>query len=190
MTNELKIGEVVRLLGLLNEDITDVIESAKKARLRSGYALVVSGKVSQRNLELALYLQELMRYRGMSVEAAKQIVHLVTNGQLSLEAAYAMTDTVARDFRVTILGRILVEAGVTSEAQVQEAHDLHKNTGIQMGYALVLTGAISRQNLDSVVALQTDFRWGLISFDQLLIGIRKTVHIDGTAAPTTLVAVA
>jgi hypothetical protein len=133
------------------------------------------------NLDMAgLLTQYLVRMGGIGPEDVLQIIsRLVSEVELAfainqqsvtlnatnsvhLEAPQGSTELRLvgqdRSTRAKFLGEVLVQMGFTTQAQVQEALEVQKATGVRIGEVLVSMGAVNWKQVRRAVEVQEQLR--------------------------------
>jgi hypothetical protein len=72
------------------------------------------------------------------------------------------------------IGEILVEAQLLSEADLNEALEIAKDTGQLIGGVLVMSGFVSDKQLQLALSLQRQLREGTVDFDDAIRALRRT----------------
>ncbi|MBA4075547.1 MAG: hypothetical protein C0508_10950 [Cyanobacteria bacterium PR.023] len=162
----IRFGELLVRLSLVSErDLTDALQVAPQFGLPLGRTLVLSGRISESELQLAVELQPLIGQNICSLERAKEAAKLVRGkGLLPAEALKRIGVQGATD--KATLGCLLVDAGFLSAEQVDNAQKISYETGMRLGRVLILNNLISHSLLTQALDLQGMVRQGRMSLPQ------------------------
>jgi hypothetical protein len=72
------------------------------------------------------------------------------------------------------IGELLVEADLLSEADVNEALEIAKDTGQLIGGVLVMSGFVTEKQLQLALSLQKELRAGCLDYDEAIRTLRRT----------------
>jgi hypothetical protein len=165
-TRPIKFGDLLVRLKLVDaKDLHDALLVAPQFGLPLGRTLVLSGKISEDELQLAVELQPLINQHGYAVDAAIKAADLVRNHGCS--AADALRDSGMQGAvdRAT-LGNLLLESGRIDSQQLTEAGKASYETGMRLGRVLVLNNYISHAALAKALEIQYMVRSKRISIEQ------------------------
>lgn len=166
-TPHMKFGDLLVKLDLVSAtDLHDALIVAPQFGLPIGRTLVLSGRLTESELEVAIELQTLINQKGWSIDQARKVAHDVRGGltpSLAMKQA-GLIDTVEK----TTLGQLLHEAGLITSEQLDLAQKSSYRMGMQLGRVLVLNGVISHQVLAKALNVQSLLRERKISMDQAL----------------------
>lgn len=168
-TKDMKIGELLRALDLVNErDIEDTIKMALQVGLPLGRALVLAGLLRDDDLKVVLEIQNWMRTAELPLAVARKAMGLVRSEGLPIREALqrAGWDVTPEASPVTIsrLGSLLVESQVINQEQLEEAQSASYETGIPLGRMLSLMGAVPHGLLAKALEIQEMIRDGRMSY--------------------------
>lgn len=164
----IKFGDLLVRLQLIKEsDLMDSLKVAPQFGLPLGRTLVLSGLLSENELQLAIEVQNLVNHKGYSIASAKQAADLVRNHAVSPTEALMKTGVQSTGDKST-LGSMLLEAGAITPQQLADAQKIGYETGIRLGRALVLQGAINHNLLTRALDLQNMVRQRRLSTQQAI----------------------
>ena len=171
----LKLGELLVDFGVITEELLkDALEEASLLGIPLGRVLVMSGWVTQRQVNWVIQLQSMLRDESISQQIAIQVADLLVSSNMSLEEALETTGCLyARDRRHAKLGDILVEADLISAEDLEEAMHKSQHLGLPLGRALYLAGLVSATILDTAVNAQRFIRKGKIEREDAVHAIRR-----------------
>jgi hypothetical protein len=162
----IKFGDLVVRLGLVDpKDLHDALLVAPQFGLPLGRTLVLSGKISEDELQLAVELQPLINQHGYPLEAAIKAAAAVRNQGVSAADALKANGLSSVVDRAT-LGNLLLEAQIIDSHQLSEAGKISYETGMRLGRVLVLNCFISHNALAKALEIQYMVRAKRISIEQ------------------------
>lgn len=174
-SESIKFGELLVKLGLATEqDLRQALQAAPQFGLPVGRTLVLSGRLSEPELQLAVELQALINREGYSIEAAQRAAQLVRTQGLSPQDALKQIGVAETPDRTT-LGSLLIEAGAITRENLQDAQKGSYESGMRLGRLLVLKGFITHQLLTRALDFQQMVRDQRISLDQAVQMLKAQV---------------
>jgi hypothetical protein len=171
----IKFGELLVKLRLVTEpDLQLALQVAPQFGLPVGRTLVLSGRLTEQELQLAVELQSLINREGYAIEAAKQAARLVRDKGLSPQEALKQIGVPDLPDRTT-LGSILIESGAITPQNLEEARRGSYESGMRLGRLLVLKGYITHTLLTRALNFQSMVRDKRISVDQAIQMLKAQV---------------
>jgi hypothetical protein len=171
-----KLGALlVGLEFITQQELVAIMDMASQVGMPLGRALVLSGKITDAELTIALQLHVLMRTSDVPMETAKKTFSLVCyQGMPLLDALQrtGWTPSVNLPKENSQLGTLLMEANLISEEQVHEAQETSHKLGLPLGRILTLMGLVSQAVVVRVVDLQSMIRLGRLSHEEALEYLR------------------
>jgi len=165
-TKPIRFGDLLVQLQLVDaKDLHDALIVAPQFGLPLGRTLVLSGRISEEELQLVVELQPLVNHHGFAIESAIQAAAKVRKGGLSAAEALKSTGVQGTVDRAT-LGNMLLEAGLIDSVQLAEAGRASYETGMRLGRVLVINNYISHPALAKALEVQYMVRSKRISVDQ------------------------
>ncbi|MFA7335219.1 MAG: hypothetical protein WC028_00440 [Candidatus Obscuribacterales bacterium] len=162
----IRFGELLVRLNLVSErDLTDALQVAPQFGLPLGRTLVLSGRISETELQLAVELQPLIGQNLCTLERAKEAAKLVRAKGLAPAEALKRIGVQGATDKAT-LGCLLVDSGFISAEQVDNAQKISYETGMRLGRVLILNNLISHSLLTQALDLQGMVRQGRMSLPQ------------------------
>ncbi len=162
-----KLGALlVGLEFITQQELVAIMDMANQVGMPLGRALVLSGKITDAELNIALQLHALMRTSDVTMETAKKTFSLVCYQGMSLIDALqrtGWTPSVNLPKETSQLGTLLLEAEMISEEQLREAQETSHKLGLPLGRILTLMGLVSHPAIVRVVDLQSMIRLGRLS---------------------------
>lgn len=177
----MKFGDLLIQLGLVSPiDLHDGLMVAPQFGLPIGRTLMLSGRLTEAELEVAIELQTLISQQQLSMEQGKKIAMDVRGGvpaQVALRNAGAVAES-----EKTTLGQLLYEAGIVSTEQIDTAQKSSYRMGMQLGRVLILNGAITHQILAKALHVQQLLRERKISKPQAVAMLGEQRQTPKTVA--------
>ncbi len=172
-----KLGALlVGLEFITQQELVAIMDMASQVGMPLGRALVLSGKITDAELTIALQLHVLMRTSDVPMDTAKKTFSLVCyQGMPLLDALQrtGWTPSVNLPKENSQLGTLLLEANLISEEQVHEAQETSHKLGLPLGRILTLMGLVSQAVIVRVVDLQSMIRLGRLSHEEALEYLRS-----------------
>lgn len=162
----LKFGDLlVQLRMITASDLADALKVAPQFGLPIGRTLVLSGFISDEDLQLVVELQPLITSGTVTVEQGRAAVNALRTKKLTPSKALSEIGITSSMEKATI-GALLLEAGVITPAQLEQAKKVSYSTGMRFGRVLLLNGFISHQMLTRALNLQHMIRERRLSLEQ------------------------
>jgi hypothetical protein len=165
-TRAIRFGDLVVQLKLVDPgDLHDALLVAPQFGMPLGRTLVLSGKISEEELQLVVELQPLINQHGFSMQQGQQAALLVRGDGITAAEALKRVGVQNAVDRAT-LGNMLLEAGMIDSVQLSEAGKVSYETGMRLGRVLVLNNYISHAALAKALEIQYMVRSKRISIEQ------------------------
>ncbi len=162
----LKFGDFLVHLKMLSEaDLADALKVAPQFGLPIGRTLVLSGFITDEELQLVVELQPLFANELITLEQARTAVNALRTNKLSPSKALSEIGVTSSIEKATI-GALLLEAGVINQAQLEQAKTVSYSTGMRFGRVLLLNGFINHKILTRALEIQHMIRERRISLEQ------------------------
>ncbi len=162
----IRFGELLVRLKLVSEvDLNDALVVAPQFGLPLGRTLVLSGRISESELQLAVELQPLIGQNICTIDDARKAAQMVRASGVSPADALKKIGVQAATDKAT-LGCILTDAGLLTAAQLENAQKISYETGMRLGRVLTLNNVISHPLLTQALDLQAMVRQGRMSLPQ------------------------
>lgn len=157
-----KIGELLIGVGIMTTgDLTEAIQISKRMGVPIGRVLVMSGCVSETNLQRALEMQSLIKDGLVDVDTAIKALRDAFKKNCEIQEALKEYNwTPQKDVASNKLGDLLVDAAIVSRNQLDKALEASFQAGMPLGGTLVLQGVLSPQLLPTVLHIQEQIRDG------------------------------
>jgi hypothetical protein len=179
-----KLGALlVGLEFITQQELVAIMDMANQVGMPLGRALVLSGKITDAELNIALQLHALMRTSDVSMETAKKTFSLVCYQGMPLIDALqrtGWTPSLNLPKETSQLGTLLLEAEMVTEEQLSEAQETSHKLGLPLGRILSLMGLISHPIVVRAVDLQSMIRMGRISQAEAVEYLRDESRSNST----------
>ncbi len=174
-----RIGELLVAAGIIRQEVLmEALQIAKKSSTPVGRVLMTIGELSERNLLVAIEVQSMIRDQLISPEFGIRALNQCARTQVPLEETFrrlGWTPPAERTTNTTNeLGRLLIDAGIITEAVLEQGLRQSVENDLPLGRCLVLSRVITANFLASALTAQVLFRDGKISYDQAINGLRAS----------------
>lgn len=166
---QIKVGELLVLTGVVSSgDITEAIQVSKRLQMPIGRVLTMSGCVSEEILQATLECQPLVREGLVPVDSAISALKEVYEKGTSLEQALETVDChlTHGSGGSANLADLLVDSNIVSQQQMDQALRVSFESGMPLGSALVLQGALSAAFFPSILSVQEQLKDSQVSRDE------------------------
>lgn len=160
---------------------------AKKANAPIGRALVMTGQVSELDLENALKTQRAIRTSAIGERLAKQLLRAAHAHQVTIEEAYKLNDIKMNDGTLSRLAKLILAADIINEYGMKQAMGYAEKTCYPIGQSLMHLEYLSEATLQNCFNLQILIRDGHLSFYDAVRALRA-IEKEGRSFESLLVA--
>jgi hypothetical protein len=182
------LGELLLQSGAVSPfGLKDCALIAKKSNSPIGRTLVMTGQISELDLENALKTQRAIRSCAISEYLAKQFLHIAHSNQVSIEDAYRFSAIKINSNSLSRLAKLVLAAGAVDEYGMKQAIEYSETTCYPIGQSLVQLGYISEATLLNCFNLQVLIRDSHLSFYDAVRALRG-IEQDGRTFESLLVA--
>lgn len=170
-----KLGELLISVGVLKpQELSEAIQVAGETGLPIGRVLIMSGYLTDHELQCAVQAQSMIKDRLIDVDLAIRALAIISEEGTSLDEALKRLGWVsARKQPTARLGEILLGAELVSQEQLNDALRTSHETGLPLGRVLVLTQAVSDEILSAALTAQVLVRDEKISLEQATQGLKS-----------------
>lgn len=174
---DVKIGELLLAVNVVTSgDLQEAIQIAKRMKLPIGRVIVMSGVITEQNLQYALEAQSLIRDGMLELDTAIMALRNALKASSSLQDALAeLRWAPKKDVVSNKLGELLVDSNMVSQAQLDSALQASFDTGMPLGGTLVLQGVLSAQLLPLVLNAQEQIRDGRVTRMQAVENLKAAL---------------
>ncbi len=182
------IGELLLESGAVTATgLKDCAMIAKKANAPIGRALVMTGQVSDLDLENALKTQRAIRTSTIPERLAKQLLRAAHAHQVTIEEAYKLNDIKMNDNTLSRLAKLILAADIVNEYGMKQAIGYADKTCYPIGQSLMHLEYLSEATLLNCFNLQILLRDGHLSFYDAVRALRA-IEKEGRSFESLLVA--
>lgn len=174
---DVKIGELLVAVNVVTSgDLQEAIQIAKRMNLPIGRVIVMSGVISEANLQHVLEAQSLVKDGLLEYDTAvTALANCLKNGS-NLQAALAdLRWSPKKDVASNKLGELLMDSNMVTQSQLDSALHASFESGMPLGGTLVLQGVLSAQLLPMVLNAQEQIRDGKIDRMQAVENLKSAV---------------
>lgn len=174
-----RIGELLVAAGIIRQEVLmEALQIAKKSNTPVGRVLMTIGELSERNLQIAIEVQSMIRDQLISPEFGIRALNQCARAQVPLDETFrrlGWTPPTERTSNTSNeLGRLLIDSGIITEAVLEQGLRQSIENDLPLGRCLVLSRIITANFLASALTAQVLFRDGKISYDQAINGLRAS----------------
>lgn len=188
LQKEMRIGSLLIQLGLLTDaDLSEATQLAVELSLPLGKVLVMSGFLSEAQLQGIVYAQSMLKDQLITLEVAGQAIRLVSDNKLTWEDALREAGWQQPDILpANKLGKLLVEAEIITDAQLDAALESAQQSQLPLGRILLVWKQITDALLCSCLNAQVLLRDNKINREQAIKAL-KSAHQRQTGIEQALV---
>lgn len=171
----IRLGELLIEVGIIRPaELTDAIKVAGDTGLPIGRVLIMSGYVTDHELQAAVQAQSLIKDRLLEMDLASRALKKVAEEDIALDQALKNLGwTTSRSLTTAKLGELLLGAELVTTTQLNEALRTSHETGLPLGRVLVLTQAVSDEMLSAALTAQVLVRDAKISKEHAIQGLKS-----------------
>jgi hypothetical protein len=187
-TAGLRIGEILQALGLVSDrQLKEAVRLAGEVALPLGRAVVLYGFLSQRELDMALEIQALVKNKGLPIDTGVRAFKLATRDKVDLGAALESVGYTGSTISMSAsrLGTMLLDSGLVTQPQLEVAQRASYETGQPIGKMLVSMGVMSQTQVDVALELQKNFREERITYSQALTKLTPAPEVKSAVQMIT-----
>jgi tetratricopeptide (TPR) repeat protein len=175
--NRFRLGELlVQFDFAAPSDLAEMLSIANETSMPVGRVFVLTGVISESDLENLILCQSFLKEKLLDIEQAKKAMHMAREKKVPLEQAlthlgWAPSDSLQE---TTPLGELLIASNYISRTQLEAALSHQKKSGLPFGRTLVLGGTISESLLAAAVNAQIMIRDQKIDKEQAVIALKES----------------
>jgi hypothetical protein len=161
----IQLGELFLKAGFITQaQLDEATRASQYVPARLGQMMVMMGQVTHGELQDALQLQCLLREKIVDKQIGVKALWLTRHRRMRLRAAIESLQNENEGIvEPTLrLGDLLIEAGIITNEQLQEALSCNQSSGLPLGRVLVLSGAVTDETLLAGLNAQALIRQGTI----------------------------
>lgn len=173
--SSIKLGDLLTQVGILKSDeLANAIQVAGETGLPIGRVLIMSGYLTDLDLQAAVQVQSLLKDSQMDILTAGKVLALVSKEGVTFEQSLRRVGWVGNQkVQTAKLGELLLAAELVTEAQMNEGLKTSQETGLPLGRILVLTQALTEELLSAALTAQVMVRDGKVTKEQAIEGLRS-----------------
>lgn len=150
-----RLGELFLEAGIISPVIlNNCLVIAKRTAMPLGRVLVMSGHVSDLDVECAVRTQRSVREGSIEVQMAKELLRFAHVHQVTIDEAYRLNGISRELGSLTRLGKLLLAAGILNEESLKKGMRYSEQTGYPLGLSLVHLNLITEKTLTTCINLQ------------------------------------
>jgi len=170
------MGEILLEAGIISPDVLDQgLLIAKRAAMPLGRVLIMSGHVSELDVECALVTQVSIRDGAIDVRMAKELLRFSHVHQVTIDEAYRLNGIGRGIGPLPRMGKLVLAAGLVDDVGLKCAMRHSKATGYPLGRALVALNLIEVSTLFDCLNLQILMRDNQLTFLQAVRAL-QSIH--------------
>jgi len=175
-----RIGELLVAANIIRQEVLlEALKVSKNSSTPLGRVLMSIGELSEYDVEVALYVQSLIRENTISAEFGVKAINVCIKGRIPLDDAFKRLGwtppetTDEQKASAGELGELLVQAGLLDRSMLEQAQWQGQENNLPLGRCLVLNRMITSVLLQSALTAQVLIRDGKITNDQAIAGLKK-----------------
>lgn len=174
-----RLGELFLEAGIISPVIlNNCLVISKRTAMPLGRVLVMSGHVSDLDVECAIRTQRSVREGSIEVQMAKELLRFAHVHQVTIDEAYRLNGISRELGSLSRLGKLLLAAGIVSEESLKRGMRYSEQTGYPLGLSLVHLDLITERTLTTCINLQILLRDGHLHFFDAVKAVQFIVR-DG-----------
>lgn len=182
-----RIGELLNDAGIVtNELIEQSLPIAKKSKLPLGRVLIMSGYLSESDVDCALHMQKCLREGTTNFETARRILKVAHCNQTTVEEALALLrweDAYTKP--ISNLGKLLLAAEILHEQIAVEMTARATSYGIPLGRMLMNIEIVQEPTIINALNTQVLIRDRKLTRMEAIRAL-KTAHQNRVSLPTAI----
>ncbi|HEY9732302.1 MAG TPA: hypothetical protein V6C89_10340 [Drouetiella sp.] len=171
----IKLGELLVRAGIVTGvDLSEAEKLAKHMNLQFGQVLIMSGCLSEHDLDCALVAQQLIREELLTVDVACQALAMASQNQIPFEDALEALSVVPKYGAASVeMAELLADAAIIPGELLEQALMTSLTTNVSLGELLVRENAISSSLIPVLNVMLADIGNGGINQEHAITEIRK-----------------
>ncbi len=152
------LKELLKGSGLIDQFVLDQVAiDAERLHISIDRALQLSGQIPENELQLVLKTLELVEKKNVPLNPAVRALRLASRESIDIEEALSILQnlhktTTAVNTLGNVLTKLMLSAGLISDAQFSRAVSTSNQTGILVGRMLLLNKDINLRTLSSTIS--------------------------------------
>ncbi len=169
-----RLGEILLEAGIISPEVLEQgLLIAKRASMPLGRVLVMSGHVSELDVDCALVTQVSIRDKAIDVRMAKELLRFAHVHQVTIDEAYRLNGIGRGVGPLPRMGKLIMAAGLVDEVGLKCALRHSASTGYPLGQAMVSLNLIQSSTLFDCLNLQILIRDKQMTFLQAVRALQR-----------------
>jgi len=174
-----RLGEIFLEAGIISPVVlNNSLSLSKRTSMPIGRVLVMSGHVSELDVECAIKTQDSLRDGSIEAEMAKELLRFAHVHQVTIDEAYRLNGISRELGTLSRLGKLLLAAGIVDEVALKQGMRYSEQTGYPLGLSLVHLNLITQKTHSTCINLQILLRDNHIHFFDAVKAVQYIVR-DG-----------
>lgn len=171
-----KVGELLNQAGLVTtHDISEVMVISKRMGVPFGRVLISSGCITEIQLRCAIDAQSLIRDGLVDQKTAIKALKICFTDKVVFQHALQRLNWRPQAAETNRIGELLVEAGVVTVPQLDEALEACYDSGMPLGKTLAVQGVMPAQCLPVIMHVQEQIRQSKMSRQDAIQELRTAI---------------
>ena len=174
-----RIGELLVSANVIRQEVLlEALKVSKNSATPLGRVLMSIGELSERDLEAAITVQQLIRRGDISNEFGIKAINVSIKGKIPLDDAFYRLGwtppaELSDQHNAGELGELLVASGLVERSILEQAIWQSQENNLPLGRCLVLNRALTSNLLQSALTAQVLVRDGKISLEQAVNSLKN-----------------
>jgi hypothetical protein len=173
-----RIGELLVAANVIRQEVLlEALKVSKNSQTPLGRVLMSIGELSERDLDAAITVQQLIRQGAISNEFGIKAINVSVKAKIPLDEAFHRLGwtppEVIGEHNAGELGELLVASGLLDRNILEQAIWQSKENNLPLGRCLVLNRALTSNLLQSALTAQVLIRDGKITLDQAVQSLKN-----------------
>jgi hypothetical protein len=180
LQKEMRLGNLLIQLKLLSQaDLSEATQLAVELSLPLGKVLVMSGFLTDQQLQAIVHAQSMLKDQIISIDIAEQALKLVSDERISWEEGLQRSGWLHPDLMpANKLGKLLTDAGIITQEELDLALISAHESNLPLGRILLLSKKLSHAVLSSCLNAQVLLRDAKINREQAINALRLAQQRD------------
>lgn len=179
-----RLGSLLVDLGLITSDLLEsCVRFSTEYSVSLGRVLIMSGWISEKQLQWTIQLQGLLREGLISLSVAIQVADLMGCSGMTLQRALNCNGypgiLTSRESCANRMGDLLIDAGIISAEEFESALQKSQVLGMQVGRYLMIARLVEERLLETVFNAQRFLRQNKMTRDEAINAIKSAAHRQG-----------
>lgn len=183
-----RLGDLLKASGIVSyEFLKEALTNFEEKGLPLGKVLLMSGFLTEDELQVALEIQTLVNNRQLPFDVGVRVLTMSHEEKIGLADAFTRASVVQpEDLLSNKLGQLLTLSGLISEEDLDNALSINQRTGLPLGHVFCYRGLLSQQLLDTALLGQQLVRRGSLSRDNCINALYAAKEREATLSKLTI----